>query len=171
MQQRRAIQIVDFVDPSRGGVGVKRPRDAAPPPAAPAAPLPPPRRALPSALARAHPADRRSVFASVAALGASGFAGAQLKKWEGSQLAAVGGWVKPKAQKMPFKQFLGVTQARAFREARAAEEARQSGVVLPKGAKKAARKAARDAERRDRLHASDEPVPYTVRGAVMRADR
>ena len=164
--QRRAVQVVDFVDPSRAA-GAKRPREAPPP----AAPPPPPRRALPSALARAHPADRRSVFASVAALGASGFAGAQLKKWEGGQLAAVGGWVKPKVQKMPFKQFLGVAKARAFREARAAEEARQSGVVLPKGAKKAARKAARDAERRDRLHASDEPVPYTVRGAVMRADR
>ena len=159
------VQIVDFVDPSRAGA--KRPREVAAPAAAPA----PPRRALPAGLARQHPSDRRSVFSSVAALGASGCAGAQLKKWEGGQLAAVGGWVKPKTQKMPFKQFLGVAKARAFREAKAEEEARLTGVVRPKSAKRAARKAARVEDRRSRSFASDEPVPYTVRGAVMRADR
>jgi hypothetical protein len=167
----RPVEVVDFVDPSRVG-GVKRAREEGAAPRAP--PSAPPLAPLPAGLSRKHhPTDRRSVFASVAALGASGFAGAQLKKWEGGQLAAVGGVVSARAQKMPFRQFLGVARARAFREAKAEEEARQSGVVRPRSAKKAARRAARDAERRGRSKAggSDEPVPYTVRGTVMRADR
>jgi hypothetical protein len=165
---QRPVQVVNFVEPSKSA-GLKRPRaPSAPAGAAPAAA----RATLPAALARQHPSDRRSVFASVAALGASGFVGAQLKQWEVGQLEAVGGFVKRAAQKMPFKQFLGVARVRAFRGAKAEEEARQSGVVRPRGAKKAARKAARVAERRERsLVESDLPVPYTIRGAVMRGDR
>ena len=107
------------------------------------------------------------MWSSVAALGATGFAGAQLKQWEGNQLAAIGGYVKSKAQRMPFKMFLGVKKAREVRAARADEEARLSGVVRPRGAGKAAK----GRKVREREHAPDEPVPYTVRGSVMRADR
>jgi len=106
-------------------------------------------------------ASKRSVWSSVAELGASGFKDAQRKSHESSKLAAAGARVKDRSQgqRMPFKMYLGVSKARRERSAKEEERARVSGVVLPKQKKKA-RKVREKA-------AADEPVPNHIVGSVM----
>ncbi len=105
--------------------------------------------------------SKRSVWASVAELGASGFQDSKRKALASSKLAAVGGLVadRSQGQRMPFKMYLGVARARKERGAKEEERARVSGVVLPKAKKKARKQREREAP--------DEPTPSNIRGSVM----
>jgi hypothetical protein len=145
------------VDPSQRAhthAGLKRPREVLSSAAQQAA-------AARSALERGR-AEVGKIWTSVAALGAAGFEGSQRKQWESSQLSALGVKLKGKAQKMPFKMFLGVSKARAARAAKAEEEARVSGAVRPGGAgKKKKRRGPREED------PEDMPVPENIRGPVM----
>jgi len=159
---RPAVQVVEFREPgtfarpapaafSGAPGGLKRARA---PEALPATLAPGLKRALQGV------ASKRSVWASVAELGASGFQDAKRKALGSAALVAVG--ARPAAQqRMPFKMYLGVSRARKERSDKAAERARVSGVVLPK-VKRKARKV------RERA-APDEPVPQHIRGSVMHA--
>jgi hypothetical protein len=163
---RPKVQVVEFREP---GVFSGRPAPAPgalkrgrAPDGAAAPPPPPPslKRALQGT------ASKRSVWASVAELGASGFQDSKRKALGSAALAAAGVRLTARAagqQRMPFKMYLGVSRARKERGAKEAERARVSGVVLPK-AKRKARKV------RERA-APDEPIPNNVRGSVMHAAR
>lgn len=106
--------------------------------------------------------DERTIRASVAALGASGFDVAKRKRWEGGILAAAGAVVhSPVTQRMPQKMRRGVMKARREKAAKADAEALASGVVRPAGAKK------RKVRRAWAQPAEDEPVPHSLRGPVM----
>ena len=160
--QHHPVQIVDFTEePGFSGKSLKRPREEESR-SQPSYPQEVTRhkRLSPKML----DTSRKSVWSSVAELGASGFEGSQRKQWEGGQLAALGAIVKGKSQRMPFKMYLGVTKAREKRAAKVEEEARQSGVVRPLKKKKS-----KDRKREDR--AQDEPVPHNIRGAVMHVER
>jgi len=159
--QKLAPRSFTFVDPAaraRTHAGLKRPREVQSAAAQQAS-------AAQASLARGR-AEVSKIWTSVAALGAAGFEGAQRKQWESTQLASLGVKLKGKAQKMPFKMFLGVSKARAARAAKAEEEARISGAVRPGGAgKKKKRRAPREEE------PEDAPVPDNIRGPVMHVRR
>lgn len=161
--QRRPVQVVDFTEePGFSKKTLKRPREVE---SHQQASYPPQQVARHKNLSpKMLDTSRKSVWSSVAELGASGFEGSQRKQWEGGQLAALGAIVKGKSQRMPFKMYLGVTKAREKRAAKVEEEARQSGVVRPVKKKKS-----KDRKREDR--AQDEPVPHNIRGAVMHVER
>ena len=129
----RPVEVVDFVDPSRVG-GVKRAREEGAAPRAP--PSAPPLAPLPAGLSRKHhPTDRRSVFASVAALGASG---AVVEGFDG------GAFGDYRALGRTFKRWVASVQfVKAARAAEAAvAEARLAG-ALAAGAARAKRRAFR----------------------------
>ena len=166
---QKGVQVVEFREPgvfsgrpALAPASFKRPRAGEPPgggggggAASSARPPPGLRRALQGV------DSKRSVWASVAELGASGFQESKRKALGSAALVAAGARVT--AQRMPFKMFLGVSRARKERGAKEAERARVSGVVLPK-AKRKTRKV------RERA-APDEPIPNNVRGSVMHATR
>ena len=160
----RPVQVIEFREP---GVFSGRPAAHRAPAPLPAAAAGVKRSREPDGLnpalkrALSGVGSKKSIWASVAELGASGFSDSARKALAGAQLAAVGGHVKDRSQgqRMPFKMYLGVSKARAERSAKAEERARVSGVVLPKKKKKA--------KKQREKAAPDEPIPNTIRGSVM----
>lgn len=112
--------------------------------------------------------DIRKIWASVGALGASGFEGKDRKVWEHNTLASLGVRTGPHTEKMPYKMLKGVRKARKQREERAAAEAAAAGLVTGKKSS-VAREAEREAKRarREADRPGDLPEPMHIRGPVM----